>query len=261
MKFWLTTAAALIVAGPAMATDLPAPVYKAPRYQAPAPHNWNGWYAGINGGYSWGRWNSSSAANLFGTGAGSSYGAKGDGWLGGLQIGHNWQNGIWLYGIEADAQLTGEKDSSGFSEILGVAPFGGGVVTSSQSISNEWKLPWFATLRGRVGVTADNWLFFGTGGLALGHYKFSSTTTSTLAYVGPPANTTTVTAVELSDSTTRLGFALGAGVEAALSQHWTVKAEYLYLDFGTRTFLGGTTSATNIRLNDHIARLGLNYKF
>ncbi len=260
MKFWLTTVATIFAVAPAMAADLAAPIYKAPRYQAPAQHDWNGWYAGINGGYSWGPWTSSSGANLFGTGAGSSYTPKGNGWLGGLQIGRNWQNGVWLYGIEADAQITGEKDSNASSGIVSRNVVGVTVTTTSQSVTNEWKMPWFGTLRGRVGVTSNNWLFFGTGGLALGHYKFSNNTATTVAVVGP-ASFTTVTTVDQSESTTRLGFALGAGVEAALSQHWSVKAEYLYLDFGSRTFLGGTTSATDIRLNDHIVRVGLNYHF
>lgn len=261
MKLWLMTAAALLTVAPAMAADLPAaPAYKAPVYKTAAPYNWNGSYIGANAGYSWGRFNSTSTADLFNTGAGSGFAPKVDGWLGGIQVGRNWQTGSWLIGIEADAQITGEKDSLERSMVLGSVPVGGGVVTLSQNVANEWALPWFATLRGRVGVTANNWLFYGTGGLALGHVKFSNTTTLVTDYVGAPANVTTSVATSLSDSTTRVGFALGGGVETALSDRWTVKAEYLYLDFGSHTFLAGTGSDTTVKLHDHILRVGINYK-
>jgi outer membrane immunogenic protein len=46
-----------------------------------------------------------------------------------------------------------------------------------------------------------------------------------------------------------------------LSQNWSAKLEYLYLNFGSHTFLAGTGFDTNIKLSDNIVRLGLNYKF
>jgi outer membrane immunogenic protein len=58
-----------------------------------------------------------------------------------------------------------------------------------------------------------------------------------------------------------VGFAVGGGVEKMLSQNWSAKAEYLYLNFGSHTFLAGTGFDTNIKLQDNIVRLGLNYKF
>jgi outer membrane immunogenic protein len=264
MKLWLMTAAVLITVAPAMAADIPAaPVYKAPVHKAAAPYNWSGMYIGANAGYSWGNWNSSSAFDVFNGGlggVGSSFSPNVDGWLGGIQAGRNWQHGSWVIGIEADVQITGEKDSQTASAVLGSVPVGGGVLTLSRSVANEWEFPWFATVRGRIGVTANNWLFFGTGGLAIGHFEFSNTTTMTLDFVGAPANSSTSTATSFSENTTKVGFALGAGVETALGDRWTAKAEYLYLDFGSHTFLEGTGADTTVKLRDHIVRVGLNYK-
>ena len=75
--------------------------------------NWNGFYIGVNGGYSWGR--ASRDLNFFnplngvpiatGTGGGRDM----NGGLFGGQIGYNWQTSNWVFGIETDAQWTGQK--------------------------------------------------------------------------------------------------------------------------------------------------------
>ena len=74
-------------------------------------------------------------------------------------------------------------------------------------------------------------------------------------------------------STTKTGYAVGGGGEWAFNPHWSVKGEYLYVDFGnvsttltTNTFPAGfitvgNTMTTSAKLNASIARLGLNYKF
>jgi outer membrane immunogenic protein len=54
---------------------------------------------------------------------------------------------------------------------------------------------------------------------------------------------------------------VGVGVEKAIDAHWRVKVEYLYMDFGSRTFLTGTGLDDRIRLHDNIARVGFNYRF
>jgi opacity protein-like surface antigen len=71
----------------------------------------------------------------------------------------------------------------------------------------------------------------------------------------------TIGTIAFSDRITRLGGALGVGLEHKFSPNWSGKIEYLYLDFGTRTFLSGTGFATDIRLRDNIVRVGLNYAF
>jgi outer membrane immunogenic protein len=78
---------------------------------------------------------------------------------------------------------------------------------------------------------------------------------------GQIGTTTTTVGAAQSDSTTRLGWALGAGIEKKFTPNWSAKLEYLYLDYGTRTFLTGTGLDTSVRLRDHIVRVGLNYQF
>jgi outer membrane immunogenic protein len=122
--------AAMLLAGPVRAADI------ARSYPAPAPYtafSWAGPNFGANIGYQWG-----SVANS---------GADPNGFLGGLQVGYNWQSGQFVVGVETDAQLTGADDSSG---------------------AQKFSVPWFGTLRGRAGVAVNNMLFYGTGGLAYG---------------------------------------------------------------------------------------------
>jgi outer membrane immunogenic protein len=56
------------------------------------------------------------------------------------------------------------------------------------------------------------------------------------------------------------GFTVGAGVETALARNWTVKAEYLYLDFGSTTFQGTNGSITS-QVQEHVFRIGANFHF
>jgi outer membrane immunogenic protein len=258
------------VSQPALAADLPvkAPVYKAPVY---VPLNWTGFYVGANAGYSWGNWDNGAAS----TGSPVSTASPNvKGWVGGLQAGYNWQiDRSWVVGLEGDIQITGEKASetgggATTTDIAGTGNQTGFHTITTSTSANDWKFPWFGTFRGRIGALVDpSMLIYGTGGLAFGNFKFDSQATSVATtYRGAvgtttdPTGTVTTLGVARSDSTTRLGWALGAGVEKKFSQNWSVKLEYLYLDFGTRTFFSGTGSDTSVRLRDNIVRVGLNYK-
>src|SRR5229473_3843603 len=83
----------LLSATSAFAADLAArPYTKAPVYVDPG-YNWTGFYAGLNGGYSWGRANTTITpfATIFPTAAFAPFRQDVDGGLGGGQIGYNWQ--------------------------------------------------------------------------------------------------------------------------------------------------------------------------
>jgi len=262
-------AVAAMIAAPAMAADMSAkaPVYKA----APPPvvyDPWTGFYLGANAGYSWARWESSSAAAIFPTATGFAPTASSNvrGWLGGFQTGFNWRvDPRWLLGLEADFQWTGERASSdGFSSDT-VDPNIIFQNVTTQATSNQWKFPWFATFRGRAGALVDpETLLYATGGLAVGRFKFSSQTTTTnqLFHVGIPIGPiVTVVGPTFSDSATRTGFAVGGGIEKKFTRNWSGKLEYLYLDFGTHTYFSGTGTDTSVRLRDNIVRVGINYTF
>jgi outer membrane immunogenic protein len=161
---------------------------------------------------------------------------------------------MWLLGVEADLQATGQKaDLDGFFSVA----IGDFRTTLMQN--NHWNLPWFGTLRGRAGATfAETWLVYVTGGLAVGRAEFTQTTTATITTLGgsPVASATVVN----GDASTMVGFAVGAGIEKAFDPHWRVKVEYLYVDLGSHTFGPGTFNDT-IRVRDNIVRVGLNYRF
>ena len=257
-------------ATPLRAADLAA---KAPVYKAPAAivWDWTGFYVGGNAGYSWAKWGNSGLAS---TASPSVNGA-----LGGLQAGYNRQlDAKWVVGLEGDIQITGERASEAAANTTDV-PGGPPPITdvvafhtiTTTTFANQWKFPWFGTLRGRVGGLVDpTTLIYGTGGLAVGDFRFSSQSTSMgqtyRGAIGTTTNPLVGTATNtvgpaLSGDTTQAGWAIGAGVEKKFTREWSAKLEYLYLGFGTHTFLSGTGSATQIQLHDNILRVGLNYAF
>jgi outer membrane immunogenic protein len=171
---------------------------------APVAYNWTGYYVGANAGYGWGNWEPSSNFPVF---SGTSYffppnsgfvetwdcasfngpfcngNASVHGALGGLQGGYNWQSGQWVYGVEADLQATGlKKTLDATVSYTGVA-IGGfcdstvGTNPCKITTSNDYKLPWLATVRGRLGYASNDWLLYATGGLAVGEAKSSFTFT------------------------------------------------------------------------------------
>jgi len=265
-KISLTAAAiALLAAAPATAADMRAPVYKAP----PLLYDpWTGGYVGINVGYSWGPWGASSNQPVFNFES-LTASPRLNGWLGGLQAGYNWRGyGPLLLGIEGDVQITGEKASQtwgdpelppNLGETFAFIPRAGGPAT----LSHDWQLPWFATLRLRAGVTpVQNWLLYITGGLAVGETRYAFSFSQPGAALNFPA---TPTSFALSTRSTRLGFAAGLGSEVRLDPCWSVKLEYLYVDLGSVAIdtrdIDGDPFRVDYRARDHILRIGLNYRF
>lgn len=210
-----------------------------PYRPAPAPETyveparvfmWRGFYAGINGGYAWG--SGDPVIVTQGVASGALDAIDPSGFFGGGQIGYNAQFGNVVLGVEADLQA-GSIDESSAGAIAGIGP----AVASTE-------LNWLSTVRGRIGFAADRMLIYATGGVAWADMDFGLAT---------PAGT-------FSGSDTLTGYALGAGVEWALSNNWTARAEYLYVDLENVTFTGAGTSASYD--NDfHTMRVGLNYKF
>jgi outer membrane immunogenic protein len=261
--------ATLLLAGPALAADLsrPPPVYKAPALMPVL--NWNGWYIGGNAG-----WVGTADQNVANTGTDTGPGGLGSllaagaipasvptkysGFLGGGQIGYNWQSGTWVFGIEADFDGASAK-----GDTTAVFPGGGGFVPVTTTFHRE--LDWLATVRGRLGVTvAPAFLVYTTGGLAVGETKIGNSFICPTC--APPSSTEASTANV--NSNTAAGWTVGAGAEWMFSPNWSVKAEYLYVDLGSHsstiayTYGANTSSLTStVRDTDHIVRGGINFHF
>jgi outer membrane immunogenic protein len=265
MKPNLLTGAAVIslFATNAVAADL-AP--SAPRMYAKAPpmidpgYNWTGFYAGINGGYSWGR---SSATVLSGTPLATNIRQNVDGGLGGGQVGYNWQvDRRWVLGVEADIQGTGERGRS-IDQLPTIIIPGAAI---SGFTNSETSFPWFATFRGRAGFLADpSLLLYATGGLAVGEVEFDTQATGILQALDGRSSPIGAPRIQanpaVSDSKTRVGWTVGAGIEKKFDPHWSAKLEYLYVDLGSDTYFGGTADETRVGFHDHIVRAGINYQF
>jgi outer membrane immunogenic protein len=266
-----------MLAGSAMAADLPV---KAPVLTPAAAYNWSGFYVGVNGGGSWGHSNSDvvfDPSSRISTAAPGSVSQNINGAFGGLQAGYNMQTSAFVFGLESDIQITGQKGDAlstvtltTLQECLAPCVPPPPTVTHA-TLDYAQKLPWFGTLRGQIGVTpVDRWLVYATGGLAYGEIKTSGT------FTGPPGGAcfapctpTPGAAVAGNFSQTKTGWVVGAGVEAALGGGWTGKLEYLHVDFGdisntfvpiaTFPFIG--TLKTSGRVTDEILRVGVNYRF
>ncbi|KYG24588.1 membrane protein [Bradyrhizobium sp. AT1] len=271
-------AAMSLFATGAMAADLAArPYVKAPVMDP--VWSWTGWYVGVNGGYSWGRsrtdvtYNNSATGAVIVPPAGSVTSASFDmnGGVAGGQAGYNWQNANWVYGIEGDLQWSGERGSAGFncapSSLAGGACLPGLTFlppgsAAGTSLTIDQHLQWFGTVRGRIGILATpKVLFYGTGGLAFGEIK----TTGTLFGFTPAG---VAIASIGSTSTTRAGWTVGAGVEGKITQNWSAKLEYLYMDLGrfssgpfTLAPAAAIAATGSSRFTDHILRAGINYQF
>jgi outer membrane immunogenic protein len=254
MKKFVTIAAVIAAFGfvsSANAADMPvkAPVYKAPM-MAPL-YNWTGFYIGLNAGYSWGRQDNDLVATATGTTIFSNSDHL-NGFIGGGQIGYNWQVNQWVLGLEADFQGSGQKGDGTFfiAAIPGIETVGTPAITFNYTD----KLDWFGTVRGRIGYAmgaTGNWLPYVTGGWAYGHGEISGTTTS----LG--------VATSFSGSQDYSGWTVGGGVEWAFLNNWSAKVEYLYIDFGDGPTVpvSATRDIVSGKMTDNILRAGLNYKF
>jgi outer membrane immunogenic protein len=267
----------------AFAADLAArPYTKAPVLVDPG-YNWTGFYAGLNGGYSWGRADTTFTpfATIFPTVPFAPMRTNVDGGLAGGQIGYNWQvDRKWVLGLEGDIQWTGERSSTSQTTVsarygstaIGIPFPGPGAdfnAIATQIANLSYDLQWFATFRGRAGFLADpQTLLYGTGGLAVGGFRYSAqTTTSIQVFTGGLGGTTpfgaplVLAGAGVSNTDTRVGWTLGAGVERKFTPNWSAKLEYLYLDFGRKTYFSGTANEASVRFRDNIVRVGINYEW
>jgi outer membrane immunogenic protein len=252
----------VLIAGPAMAADMPvkAPVYKAP--PPPAAFAWTGFYLGVHGGCGWANTPNPTnyAVDTF-EDLGAFTTEQANGCFGGGQIGYNYQlpNRVVL-GIEADAAWANIRSSFSWNQPPG-DPFGD---------VNSWesKLTSFGTVRGRVGYALDQFLPYVTGGFAWGRNRLSSTCPSSCDNPFAPFPAPDIDPQTTTATNTHYGWVLGAGLEYAMNQNWSLKGEYLHLDLGVQRYnvqvdydFGVPPGADFGRLRIDTIKLGVNYRF
>jgi outer membrane immunogenic protein len=199
-----------------------------PTPPASSSYNWTGWYVGGHGGYASGNANTRFAplpdAATFVNLAPQTLKPDPSGAFGGGQFGYNRQWGSFVLGVEADisfASIAGTKTVTPIIQNNGTPFPGAGFVTAHQDTD------WLGTVRPRFGVAViPRLLVYGTGGLVYGHTNYSAD--SDFRPVGTehyPA----------AFDKTKAGWTVGAGAEAGINNHFTVKFDYLFYDLGTRT--------------------------
>jgi outer membrane immunogenic protein len=215
-------AAAATMSG-AQAADMPI---KAPRYIEPSA-SWAGWYIGAHAGAAW---QQTSANTLIDGDFPSGNTFSNTAFIGGGQIGYNWQHGNFVFGLEGDISGLSGKNS----------------LISSGSYGFASDIRWLSTVRGRFGLAVGDTMAYATAGVAFGGVR----------------NTVFDGSDSYSNSKTKVGWAVGAGVEHMLSRNWTIGLEGLFVDLG-RSSVRECSDCKTTRFNNQavIGRLKLNYKF
>jgi opacity protein-like surface antigen len=211
-------------------------IYKSPvkaPLAGPIPVNWTGFYVGLNAGSTWGEtdWTYVGGASIT---------PKYAGFLGGGQVGYNYQFGSWVAGLEGD--------------------FAGSNGTGARSCPNlffftcEVRLHSLGTATARLGFAWDRTLFYAKGGFATGELTLQTVSNPgfPIAPSGTPVN---------GSSAWAAGWTVGGGFEYALNANWSAKGEFLYYDLGTERFTVDNGLLVDGRERGGIARVGVNYRF
>jgi high affinity Mn2+ porin len=241
------------------ARSVPPPAFAPPAFAPPA-FAWAGLHIGVNAGAgvpvaSGGRLEAgggftSPAFDLAmpsRDSAGASFGA---------QVGYDWQEGPWVYGLETELSFLGlRRASTGlFPAPAAYGPLG----IVGYGLAGDENGDYLASVRARLGYALDRTLLYVAGGVAAGGWRGAS------SLVFHDAGPLGLFYAPVSQSS-RMKYSLGAGVERALDEHWSTRLEYLYLNqqLQTRVFDNGLDFqfAARQRSEAHALRLALNYRF
>lgn len=259
MKFLkMMTLTALLAFSPLMANNCCYDACSVPC----CPPCWNGFYVGVSGGYAWSANNRATVsprpdAATFRDLAPFRHSQRLNGGFGGGQIGYNAQWCKTIFGLEFDfsgSNISSRKRVSPIRTFVVEPPFTGSRLSLKEEVN------WFGTLRGRLGYDFCSPFFvYVTGGLAFGKVKHHG-----LADFRPVGSVF----YDARHHKTQVGWTVGAGVEYAFCDCWSLKAEYLYMDLGRRHFTANSAPFVSpfqvrygfdTRLN--LVRLGLNFRF
>lgn len=263
MQKLLMTSAAAVMLGAFMVANAHAADLFVPPPPPPAVWSWEGPYIGAYGGWAHSR---TKATDLDGTEFGDqdvasvpgvSLSMSDDDFFAGGTIGYNFQSGAFVFGPEVELGYI-NNDRLYITEVGDGVPDGDGA--DDDGILTEYGF--YGVAAGRVGYAVDRVLVFAKGGLAFadiknagGEYdgKGDEDSDGKWGFDGDESG---------FGSDIRLGFAIGGGVEWAVADQWSVKAEYLYMDFGSKTY-NGTDNDSRYKFKNtlHTVKVGVNWLF
>jgi outer membrane immunogenic protein len=244
--------AASAVATAASAADMPAPgpapAYTPPVYR-PVLYDWTGIYVGGNVGGGWMNDTVTTTTTTLALPAGTQTKLAPMGVLGGAQAGINIEFSPVVVGFEATWLATNISGSRNTPSLIT-----GGFSQQSTSAA-----PWIATAAGRIGIAANDFLFYAKGGGAWMRVDY------TQAVTGPA-----FLQVTLND--TRTGYDVGAGVEFGMTENLSAKLEYDYFGFGTKTYTFNLAAPVagvitpfaqpvSVKSTLQMVTVGINYRF
>jgi outer membrane immunogenic protein len=232
----LLLASTILVASIAAAAAADAVIEEVP---VAVSYDWTGAYVGVHLGYAWADTNVTELDDYpFSQNGETQFDFDSDGIIGGVFAGYNWQAGQFVYGVEADITATGIDNT------VDNTMFAPG---SGETFSTN--IDWFGTLRGRLGYAVDRFLPYVTGGLAFGDIESS---------YNDPLDGNFAVASEVV-----FGWTIGAGAEYALTDQWSLRAEYLYVDLedSQGSFADGGTFRYDFDNDLHVVRVGASYNF
>jgi outer membrane immunogenic protein len=264
------TALAAVAAASSGATAADVSAFRPTPVAAPT---WDGWYAGASLGASWlnstqdpSGINIGQQGNPFiGSTGGTSTTANVPGFLGGLQLGYNWQHANFVYGLEGDISWIASNSATSNGNFF----FGGGRY-SATSVTTS-RVDALATFRARFGLDFSGTLPYLTAGFALGHLQNNVALT---AYNGSVFSPNAVSTFGNSGSSWVPGIVVGGGIEHQLTRQWTLRGEIMWVGFESQQLANplpavglGYQAAINhggaakISNNLTLGKVGLNYRF
>jgi opacity protein-like surface antigen len=202
----------------------------------PEGYDWTGPYVGVSAGSTWG--------SMRGTVQGAAIDPDYAGVLAGGQAGYNIQRGRFVGGIEADAGASNARGGTANCPIL--PPFFG-------CQDNVGAL---GSLTGRFGYTWGRALFYAKGG-----WEYGQVTAGTaLNFVDPALGLPPAPGATKSTNWEN-GWTVGGGIEFALTDRWSAKAEYMHYEFPQYAFTVAQNATANAATAGDIVRIGVNYHF
>lgn len=162
-------------------------------------HDWSGFYIGANVG--WGGADYSGCIECDADSRAEAEELNVDGLVGGLHAGYNWQTDNIVLGVEIDGSLANWSDYA---------------ATASDDESQQASVNFLGSARVRAGLTSGNGLVYATGGLAISDAVWES-----------KRDDDSWETVDFNN----VGGVIGAGVEYAVSEHMSIRAEGLYYIF------------------------------